>query len=419
MLINIIICFFFLISIYFTIKYRFIQLKSPIKSYKIMVKKKDKSSYQAFMVSLASYIGTGNVVGITSALIVGGKGTLFWMWIHAFFSSILSFMENTLGQIYKEKIACENRGGSAYYIAKGLGKKHIATIISIFLVLSNTIFFQPLQVNTISETLNITINIPKIVIFIMFIIFTVFIIFKGTKTIVRFSEFIVPVMSISYILIGLFLIILNITKFPLVIKEIILDAFSKESILGGVIFVGFKRSLFSHEAGLGTMPTISAMAESSKPINQGYISCFGVIIDTIVICSITGFMILLYDINIKCDSQVGLIINVFTIIFGKIGIFLASFFMITFALATVCSEFYLGESNLLFFSKRNKILHLLYKFLFLLGIFLGIFLNNNSIWNIIDFGMVLLGVVNIYAIIKLRKEVDKEVENEKLNNLLL
>ncbi len=378
-----------------------------------MVKKKDKSSYQAFMVSLASHIGTGNIVGITSALIVGGKGTLFWMWIHAFFSSILSFMENTLGQLYKEKIAWENRGGSAYYIAKGLGKKHIAIVISIFLVLSNTIFFQPLQVNTISETINITLNIPEIVIFVFLLIFTFFVIFRGTKTIVKFSEFIVPIMSISYILIGLVLIIFNITKFPVVLKDIIIDAFSKESIAGGVIFVGFKRSLFSHEAGLGTMPTISAMAESTDPINQGYISCFGVIIDTIIICSITGFMILLYDINISCDSQVGLIINVFTIIFGKFGIVLAAFFMITFALATVCSEYYLGESNLLFFSKRNKIFHIIYKFLFLLGIFLGVFLNNNSIWNIIDMGMVLLGVINIYAIIKLRKEVESEIKKQK------
>ena len=186
------------------------QLKSPFKSYKIIVKDKSKSSYQTFMVLLASHIGTGNIVGITSALIVGGPGSLFWMWIYAIFASILSLIENTLAQVYKEKIDNENRGGSSYYIFKGLGLKKLALVIAFFLMLSNTIFFQPLQVNTISETIIILTNTKKIIIFIFLLGFTFLVIFRGTKTIVHFSEFIVPIMSITYILLGLFLIVINI-----------------------------------------------------------------------------------------------------------------------------------------------------------------------------------------------------------------
>lgn len=416
MIINIIILVFFLFSIYFTIKYKFMQLKSPFKSYKIIVKDKSKSSYQTFMVLLASHIGTGNIVGITSALIVGGPGSLFWMWVYAIFSSILSLIENTLAQVYKERINNENRGGSSYYIDKGLGLKKLAMMIAFFLMLSNTIFFQPLQVNTISETLLLITNSKKTLIFILLIVFTFLVIFRGTKTIVHFSEFVVPIMSITYILLGLFLILINIEKFPGVIRIIFTDAFNKESILGGVIFVGFKRSLFSHEAGLGTMPTISAMDECEKPINQGFISCFGVFIDTIVMCSITGFMILLYNIKLENTSQVGLIVDVFEKIFGKIGFYLACFFMLTFAFATFVSQFYLGESNLLFLTKNKeknrKVFGILYKGLFIIGICLGVYANINSIWNIIDIGMILLGIINLFALCKLSSVFKREIKYE-------
>lgn len=409
MIINIIICVFFLFSIYFTINYKFLQLKSPIKTYKIIFKNKNKSSYQTFMVLLASHIGTGNIVGITSALILGGPGTIFWMWIYAFFTSIYSIIENTLAQKYKEKINGENRGGSCYYISKGLGYKKISFVIAIFLMLSNTIFFQPLQVNTISETIFLTTHVNKFIILVFLVIFAFLIIFRGTKAIIKFSEIIVPIMSIAYILIGLIIIVFNIPLFIDSLKLIFIKAFDKESIMGGCIFIGFKRSLFSHEAGLGTMPTISAMANSKKPIDEGYISCFGVFIDTIIMCSLTGFMILIYNINTDNESQVGMIINMFTDIFGKSGIYISVFFLLTFAFATFVSQFYLGESNLLYLCKDNnrEICLIIYKLLFILGIIIGVYFSNEAIWNIIDIGMILLGIFNLFSLWKLKKEFSK------------
>ena len=395
---SVIILIFFLVAIMFTINYRFIQLKaSKIAIKEIFNKNKSKSSYKTFMVMLASHIGTGNIVGITSAILLGGKGSLFWMWIYAIFGSIFSLFENTLAIIFRKNINGEYRGGSSYYIKSALGLKSIPIIISIFLCLSNSIFFQPIQVKTVSEALIYSFNIPRIIIFISLVLFCIFIIFKGTNKIVRFSEIIVPIMSILYVCIGILIIIFNIKIFPKVITEIVTSAFNVKSILSPVIIIGMKRSLFSHEAGLGTTPTISAMNKDILPKNQGFISCFGVFIDTILLCSITGFMILIYDIDLSKFTGIDLIYYVFESIFGKFGNYLCLFFLLTFALATVVSQYYLGESNILFIS-NNKISKVIFKILFIIGLIIGIYLDNSLVWDFVDTGIILLGIVNISCI---------------------
>lgn len=395
---SVIILIFFLVAIMFTIKYRFIQLKAPkIAIKEIFNKNKSKSSYKTFMVMLASHIGTGNIVGITSAILLGGKGSLFWMWIYAIFGSIFSLFENTLAIIFRKNINGEYRGGSSYYIKSALGLKIIPIIISIFLCLSNSIFFQPIQVKTVSEALIYSFNIPRIIIFISLLLFCIFIIFKGTNKIVKFSEIIVPIMSILYVCIGILIIIFNIKIFPKVITEIVTSAFNVKSILSPVIIIGMKRSLFSHEAGLGTTPTISAMNKDILPKNQGFISCFGVFIDTILLCSITGFMILIYDIDLSKFTGIDLIYYVFESIFGKFGNYLCLFFLLTFALATVVSQYYLGESNILFIS-NNKVSKVIFKILFIIGLIIGIYLDNSLVWDFVDTGIILLGIVNISCI---------------------
>ncbi len=414
--INITISIFFLISIYLTFKYRFTQVKSLSICLKVLKKEQkenSKKAYQTFLVSLANHIGVGNIVGVISALMMGGPGSIFWMWIYALFSSIFSIMENTLSLKYREKVNGEYRGGSAYYITKGLNIKNkikyiLSTGISIFLVLSNTILFQPLQVNTVSLSLEALLNVPKYLVLLVLLLLCIFIIFKGTKKIIKFSEIIVPIMSVLFILIGLMTIIFNIKQFPVVLCNIIRSAFEKESILSGCIFVGIKRSLFSHEAGLGTAPSITAMAENVKPIEEGYISSVGVFVDTIVMCSLTGFIILIYNVDLSEFTGVDLVINIFEIIFGGFGKYLAVFFLLTFALATIVSEFYLGESNMLFITK-SKIGKIIYKGLFIIGIVMGIYLDTSSIWDIIDIGIILLGIVNIFSILKLRKSFEEEL----------
>lgn len=417
-IINVIILIFFIISIYLTFKYKFIQFKSIGVCLKVLKKEKNngsKKAYQTFLVSLANHIGVGNIVGVISALIIGGPGSIFWMWIFAIFSSIYSIMENTLSVKYRDEIDGEYRGGSAYYIIKGLKTNNkikyvLGIIISVFLVLSNTVLFQPLQVNTVSISLEMLLGFPKYLVLLLLLILCLFVIFKGTKKIIKFSEIIVPVMSVLFILIGLLIILFNIKIFPNVIKTIVVNAFDKKAILSGCIFVGFRRSLFSHEAGLGTAPSITAMAENVKPIEEGYISSVGVFVDTIVMCSLTGFMILIYNVDLNKFTGVDLVMHIFEIIFGSFGKYLAFFFLLTFALATIVSEFYLGESNMLFINK-SIIGKLIYKGLFILGIVMGIYLDTSSIWIIIDFGIIILGIINIYVLIKLRKDFEYELNN--------
>lgn len=403
-------------AVIYTFKYKFIQLRALGETRKILVKEKNRSAYSTFMLSMASHIGTGNIVGISTALIYGGPGSIFWMWIFAIFSSIFSLIENTLSQVYKEKINGENRGGACFYIRKGLNNKVLSIIFAVFLVLTNTVFFQPLQVNTISETINITFGVEKFFIFIGFVIFTYVVIFKGTRRIVKFSEFIVPIMSLTYIAVTSFIIIINFNKVGDMLLLIFKDAFNLNSILAGgccsCLLIGFRRSMFSHEAGLGTMPSISAMADSKYPVEQGFVSTVGVYVDTLLMCTLTGFTILVFNQNITDFQGVDLIIYIFELVLGKLGFYLAGFFMFTFALATVVGEFYLGESNLLYIIKEKKHktwYNILYKGLFLFGIFIGTTNNTKDIFAIVDTGMILLGIANIYAILKLKKVFDLEL----------
>lgn len=403
-------------AVIYTFKYKFIQLRALGETRKILVKEKNRSAYSTFMLSMASHIGTGNIVGISTALIYGGPGSIFWMWIFAIFSSIFSLIENTLSQVYKEKINGENRGGACFYIRKGLNNKILSIIFAVFLVLTNTVFFQPLQVNTISETINITFGVEKFFIFIGFVIFTYVVIFKGTRRIVKFSEFIVPIMSLTYIAVTSFIIIINFNKVGDMLLLIFKDAFNLNSILAGgccsCLLIGFRRSMFSHEAGLGTMPSISAMADSKYPVEQGFVSTVGVYVDTLLMCTLTGFTILVFNQNITDFQGVDLIIYIFELVLGKLGFYLAGFFMFTFALATVVGEFYLGESNLLYIIKEKKHktwYNILYKGLFLFGIFIGTTNNTKDIFAIVDTGMILLGIANIYAILKLKKVFDLEL----------
>lgn len=417
LVIGIIVLGYFLLAIYFSFKYKFIQFRAVRETKKILIESKSKSSYSTFMLSMASHMGTGNIVGISTALIYGGAGTIFWMWVFTIFSAIFSLIENTLSQVYKEKINGENRGGACFYIEKGLGNNLLALLFAFILLCTNSIFFQPLQVNTISETLNLTLNLDKVIILILFVLFTYVVIFNGTRRIVRFSEMIVPVMSISYLLVTSYLIFANLTNLPLVFKNIFSEAFNfKAIILGGFsscLIIGFKRSLFSNEAGLGTMPSISAMADVKYPINQGFVSTVGVYVDTLLMCTLTGVSILILNVNLDEFLGVDLIIHIFEIEFGKLGFYLAGFFMFTFALATVVGEYYLGESNLLYLVKRKKKINLykiFYKVLFLIGIFIGVTNNTKEIFIFVDSGMIFLGLANLYAIIKLRRIFDLELK---------
>lgn len=407
MIINIIICFIFLLSIVYCFKYKFIHFKF-IKESKIALK--DKKSKSAFLLSLGSHIGAGNILGVTSALVIGGPGVLFWMIICTLFTTIFSLMENTLGIKFKEKIGNEGRGGSPYYILKGLNNNVLATIFSVCLVLSSTIFFLPIQVRGVYNSIENSFNIKPYFVFLFLVIFCLIFIFRGTKIIIKCVDKIVPIMTIVFLLTCLYGVIINYKQIDDVIKLIIKDAFNFRSGSISVIIIGLKRSLFSNEAGLGTAPSINSYSDN-LPIRQGYLQVLTCFIDTIVMCVLLGFVILLYGIDLNTNEELSLIL--FKTMFNKYGSLIGNFLLFSFSFATIISSYYAGESNILFncINRKDKIslFKFIYKMLFILGIILGIYLNNEKIWDLVDYGLVILGLINIVVILKLQRQFKEEI----------
>lgn len=405
----------FILAIIYTFKYKFIQLRFITESKKVL--RQNKSVYATFLMTLASHIGAGNIVGVTTALIYGGPGSLFWMWVSCLFTSIFSLIENTLAVKYKETINGENRGGSSYYIHKGLHKPILAIIFSGFLVLNSTIFFGPIQVNTVAQSIKIPFQVSNFFILCLLLLTALLIIFRGTKKILRFIEIIVPIMTLCFLGIAIITIVFNIKSIPGVFSIILKDAFTFQSVkgalIGGALIIGLKRSSFSNEAGLGTAPSISAMSENKSSISQAYVQVFGVFVDTVLMCTLMGLMILLYDINLTKYEGASLAIYIFEVIFGKFGFYLGAFFLFTFALATWVSSYYAGESNMLYIIKNTKLtnksaIHI-YQLIYLLGTIMGIYATNNILWDFVDYGIIFLGIINTYAILKLEKEFQNEL----------
>lgn len=415
MIVNLFIFSFFIIAVIYTFKYRFIQFRFLKESHKVL--RQEKSSYAAFLMTLASHLGAGNIVGVTTALIYGGPGSLLWMVISCFFISIFSLIENTLAVKYHEVIDGEYRGGASYYIKNGLKARYLGLIFCFFLLLANTIFFGPLQVNTISESLKIPFNLTNELIIAFLVLFALFIIFRGTKSILNFLEKLVPIMTIVFLGVSITTILYNINHLPEVCALIFKDAFTFHSIrgafLGNAVIIGLKRSAFSNEAGLGTAPTLSAMSKVKNPISQAYVQVLGVFVDTALMCTLMGLMILVYDIELAMFEGCSLAVYIFEVIFSKIGMHLGSFLLFTFAMATWVSSYYIGETNMLFIAQNMKIkkktIRKFYQFLFLITTICGVILTGKQVWDFVDYGMMFLGTINLYAIIKLEKDFKKEL----------
>ena len=414
MIINAFLILVFLLAIFYSFKYRFVHLKCFTESIKEF--KKNKSVYLTLLLTLASHIGAGNVVGVTTAIIYGGYGSLFWMVIFAFFSSVFSLIENTLSVKYQILIDGEYRSSSSNYINYGLKKKKLAYIFSVILLLSSTVLFGPLQVNTLKNSIQIPFKINNYIIFIIMLLFAFFVIFKGTRKILNLVEKIVPFMTICFLSICLIAIFVNIIYLPEAIGRILKDAFSFKSGVGGLIgsaiTIGFKRSAFSNESGFGTTPSMTGMSEAKNPISQGLVQVLGVFIDTVFMCGLFGLMICIYDINLINKDGSLLAISVFEEILGGFGYYLGAFFLFIFSIATWVSSFYGGETNMiyLFSKKRIGLAKVIYRALYIIGTALGVFLTGLILWDFIDYGLILLGVINIYAIIKLEKRFKEELD---------
>ncbi|WP_010677648.1 alanine/glycine:cation symporter family protein [Bacillus timonensis] len=415
-------------GLFFTIKTKFIQFRLIPDMFKIIAEKppsdesgkKGISSFQAFTISAASRIGTGNIAGVATAIALGGPGAVFWMWMIALIGGATSLIESTLAQVYKIKDKSNGlyRGGPAYYIEKGLNKRWMGIIFAVVITFTYGFVFNAVQANTISIAFEESFGANRAVVGIIIAVITGIIVFGGLKRVVSVTQIIVPVMAVLYIVIALLVVILNITELPNVLALIIKSAFGVEEafagMLGAAIMNGIKRGLFSNEAGMGSAPNAAATASVTHPVKQGLIQTLGVFIDTLLVCTATAAIVLLSDAYLQSGAasvnltQVSLVGN----LGDWAGIFLAVAVFL-FAFSSIIGNYYYGETNIEFINE-SKIGLSVFRIFVVVFVMFGSIAKVQIVWDLADLFMAIMAVINLIAILLLWK-IAKPVINDYIN----
>lgn len=360
------------------------------------------SSFQAFCISTASRVGTGNIAGVAIAIVMGGPGSVFWMWLMALLGAASGFIESTLAQIYKVKEGDSYRGGPAYYMEKGLGKRWLGIVFSGLITITFGLIFNAVQANTITAAFSNAFNISKLFMGLIISAVTAIVIFGGVKRIAKVSEILVPFFAVAYILVALTVIILNIKELPGVIVLIFENAFGfRQVAVGGImgtILYGVKRGLFSNEAGMGSAPNAAATATVSHPVKQGLIQCLGVFVDTIIICSCTAFIILLAgDYTNTSLTGIELTQAALTSQFGAFGKYFIAVCIVLFAFSSIVGNYYYGQANIEFI-RANKTFITVYRICVIIMVMFGSLVEVALVWNLADVFMGFMAIINLIAI---------------------
>lgn len=402
------------LGVYFTFRTKFVQFRYFGEMFRLLGDgaKGDKkegavSSFQAFCISTASRVGTGNIAGIAMAVVAGGPGSVFWMWLIALIGSASSFVESTLAQIFKIKDGEGFRGGPAYYMEQGLKSRTMGVVFSVLITICFGFIFNAVQSNTITAAFNNAFGMNRLVLGIILAAVTGIIIFGGVHRVAKVSEIIVPIFAVLYILVSLFVVVINIGEIPGIIKTIFESAFGfREMAVGsmsGMILIGIKRGLFSNEAGMGSAPNAAATAEVTHPVKQGLIQTLGVFTDTIVICSCTAFMILLYsDYSTAGLEGIELTQAALSSQIGPIGNIFIAICILLFAFSSIVGNYYYGESNIEFMSK-NKVVLNVFRMMVVGMVLFGAVAKVQLVWDLADVFMGFMAIINLVAIALLGK----------------
>ncbi|MBQ5321801.1 MAG: alanine:cation symporter family protein [Oscillospiraceae bacterium] len=404
-------------GIYSTIRTKFLPFRLFPEMLRITVKKDSKeksalSGVQGLIVSTATRVGMGNMVGVVAAISAGGAGAVFWMWVMALIGASTAFIESTLAQLYKEPDPLYGgyRGGPAYYIHalfnKGKAKKR--SIIAILFAISSLICWcgvSQVISNSVSSALNFTFNIPPIVSTTVLVVLAAFIVLRKNTT-VKVLDLIVPVMAVFYFIITIVVIIMNINKLPEVFSRIFSEAFGlRQMVAGGfgaALMNGVKRGLFSNEAGSGSAPCAAAASDVSHPAKAGLFQAFGVIIDTIVICTCTAMIMLLAPSEILTDLQgMELLQAAMNYHFGAVGSLFTALTLFLFCFSTFIGVLYYARGNVSYLFGDNWTSQTLYKILALIMLFIGGLAAYSLVWDIGDIGIALMTVFNMIALFPL------------------
>lgn len=418
------------VGIYFSVFMKFPQLRLIKDMLKQLFQGKSSdsgiSSFQGFAMALGGRIGVGNIAGVATAICFGGPGAVFWMWVIAFLGAGAAFAESVLGQIWKEEIGGEYRGGPAYYIQKGTGLKFFAILFAIAAIIANGFTGPTIQAFNIADSVKNAFGIDPLITGICVAVIFASIIFGGMKRIGKFAELVVPFMAVVYIILTIVILGVNFQNVPSMFALIFKCAFNAEAIFGGVfggtIMWGVKRGVYSSEAGMGSGAQAAAAAEVSHPAKQGLAQSFSVYVDTLFVCTATALMILSTGSYNVVDPNNNFIIHnvpnveagtgytqaaIDTLIpgFGSAFIAIAIFF---FAFTTLLSFSFYTESNVAYLFKGNRYLKhitLVMKLVLIGMIVFGSVKSAAVAWNMADIGVGLMAWLNLIALIMLRKPV--------------
>ncbi|WP_026691750.1 alanine/glycine:cation symporter family protein [Alteribacter aurantiacus] len=402
------------LGLYFTYKTGFVQFRYVKEMVRVIFEKSPKtkegeksiSSFKSFCIGSATRIGTGNLAGVAVAVTLGGPGAVFWMWVVGLLGGATSFVESTLAQVYKVKDKDKPgafRGGPAYYITKGLNKKWLGIIFAVLIAFTFGLVFNSVQSNTISAAFEGAFGFNTTATGVVLVILSSIVIFGGVHRIANVTSVVVPVMALLYIVVALFVLVININQLPAVLSLIVSSAFGLEQAVGGgigaAIMHGVRRGLFSNEAGMGSAPNAAATAHVSHPAKQGFIQTLGVYIDTIVVCTATAFIILVSTDLSQVGNEEG--INLLqTSLSIQIGGWASSFIAVAvflFAFSSIVGSYYYGETNIQFIKESKTMLNL-YRVATLGFVMLGAVASLGFVWEMADLFMGLMAVINLGAI---------------------
>lgn len=403
-------------GLYFTVRTRFVQFIMFPEMFRLLgeavPKEKGKhqvSSFQAFAVSLATRVGTGNLAGVAGAIAVGGPGAVFWMWMIALIGSSTAFVESTLAQLYKRRHGEAFIGGPAYYILHGIHWNWMASLFAVLITLTFGLSYNSIQSNTIAEAMNNAFGLDTTIVGIVLTLLSLIIVFGGIHRIALVSSVLVPVMALGYFILALVIIVMNYQLIPGVLRLIVDNAFGIGPMAGGMVGVamreGVKRGLFSNEAGEGSAPNVAATATVSHPVKQGLIQALGVFTDTLLVCSCTAFIILLSGVCDASSTQQGITLTQTALEsqIGSSGKFFLAVAILFFAFSSIIGNYYYGEANVLFLTKKKWVLTV---FRLLSGgvmVMIGAVASLNVVWNLGEVFMATLTLCNLVAITILGK----------------
>lgn len=411
-------------GLWFTVRSRFVQFRMLKETFRLLgestvqLNKQEKhiSSFQAFAISLASRVGTGNLAGVATAITVGGPGAVFWMWIIALLGASSAFVEATLAQLYKTRGRHSYLGGPAYYMERGLKRRWMGVLFAVLITITFGFAFNSVQSNTLCAAFENAFQVSHVWMGGIITAATLVIIFGGVHRIAKVSSIIVPAMALGYVCLALFIVAMNITRLPDVMVQIVEGAFGIRQALGGTVgaalMQGIKRGLFSNEAGMGSAPNAAATAHVSHPAKQGLVQALGVFTDTLLICTCTAFIILCSGVDIQGGTFDGVQLtqNALSSQVGSMGGIYVAVSILFFAYSTILGNYYYGEANIHFITQKKWVLQV-YRLLVGGMVMFGSLASLDFVWSLADLTMGLMAICNLIAIIQLGKYAFRLLED--------